>query len=521
MPLDVNSKAAGIGSSVSNVQFQPAAENVPRKVLIIATYDPLKTLVVDEVPVQVLSAEDAGDKFEFGFMAHRLAQKVFAGGQGIPVFIQPQSEDGGAVQAAGDVDFTGATGVLAGTLHMYIGGDYVPVAITDTMTAAAIATAAIAAINAKKELPVTALVNATPEIMDLTAKDSGTYGNFVSIAFNLDVGQEYPTGVVAPAITAMTSGATDPDITTALDGLGTGDDANEDFYTDVVHGYGPVAATLNAISTYVGAGNLATGLYAKTVSRPFRALTGDTVAGSAGLAAMVVIADARKTDRANGVISVPDSQSHPSEIAALTIGHMARINQNVGAQHYVDILLEGVWPGDKGSDRWTSQYDNRDTAVKGGISPTRVKSGSVYVQNVITFYRPDSVPVNNNGYREMVNISKLQNMMHTQRQNFEQAKWQGIAIVTDVGRVTSITDRAKARDIDAVKDDMVALYRAWEAKAWIAEAAFSIDALKEAGSVTVRDGSDGFNITTKAVLSGVGNIIDAVIEFDTSFAALN
>ena len=343
--------------------------------------------------------------------------------------------------------------------------------------------------------------------------------NFISIAFNLGAGQVLPTGVAA-AVTGMTGGASDPDITDALDGLGTGDDANEEFFTDVVHGYGMVAATLDKILTYVGAGDTKTGLYAETVSRPFRVLTGDTVAGSAGLIAAQVIADARKTDRANGVVSVPDSESHPSEIAALTIGHMARINQTRVAQHYVDILLEGVWPGDKGSDRWTSDYDNRDTAVKGGISPTRVKSGRVFLQNVITFYRPDSVSVDSNGYREMVNIAKLQNMMFSMRQLFESDKWQGIAIVSDVTKVTSIADRAKARDIDSVKDDLLALYIVWESKAWIAQAAFSIDALKEFGSVTVRTGGDGFNTTTKVVLSGVGNIIDSVIEFDTSFAVL-
>lgn len=518
MALDVTSKAAAVGSSLNNVVFQPAAENVPRKILIIATYDPAKTAVVDEVPVQVLSPEDAGDKFGFGFMAHRLAVQAFAGGQGIPTYVQPQSEVGTA--AAGEIDFTGSTGVLAGTLHLYIAGIHTPVTITDAMTIEDIADAVVAAVTAKKELPVTAVKVAVTFEVTITAKSKGPEGNNISIAFNLDAGQELPTGITT-AITDMASGATNPDISTALDGLGTGDDANEDFYTDVVHGYGVDATVLNAISTYVGPGDDTTGLYAKTVSRPFRVLTGDVAAGSAGLTALQAIADARKTDRANGVIAVPDSESHPSEIAALAIGHMARINQNRAAQHYVDILLEGVWPGDKGSDRWTSEYDNRDTAVKGGISPTRVKSGSVYLQNVVTFYRPDSVPVDSNGYREMANISKLQNMMHTQRQLFEQEKWQGISVVTDVAQVTSTVDRTKARDIDSVKDDMVALYRAWAAKAWIADAQFSIDALKETGSVTVRGDGGGFDITTKAVLSGVANIYDAVIEFDTSFAVLS
>ncbi len=145
----------------------------------------------------------------------------------------------------------------------------------------------------------------------------------------------------------------------------------------------------------------------------------------------------------------------------------------------------------------------------------------MFLQNVITYYRPASVPVDSNAYREMVNISKIQNMLHTQRQVFEQEKWQGISVVTDVTKVTSTVDKAKARDIDSVKDDLTRLYRAWEAKAWIAEAAFSIDALKETGSVTVRTAADGFDMTSKAVLSGVANIYDAAIEVDTSFAVLS
>ena len=519
MALNSTSKAAAVGVSVDNVSFSPAAANVPRKTLIIGPYDPAKTGVVDEVPVQVFSAEDAGDKFGFGFSVQRMAKSAFIGGQGIPVFIQPQSETGTA--AAGDIDYTGASGVEAGTIFLYIAGQIVQVPVSDSDTAAEIATATITAINAINDMPVVAVVNVTPEIIDLTSKSKGTFGNFISIAFNLAVGQDFPVGVTSVAVTDMTGGATDPDITTALNGLGTGDDANEDFFTDVVHGYGPVAATLDAISTYVGPGDDTTGLYAKTVSRPFRALTGDTTAGSAGLAALIVIADARRIDRANGVIAVPDSESHPSEIAAQAIGHMTRINQDRAAQHYVGTLLTGVWPGDKGSDRWTSDYDNRDTAVKGGISPTKVEAGNVLLQNVVTFYRPVSVPVDSNGYREMANISKLQNMMASLRSLFESEKWQGVSIVADVSKVTSVKDREKARDVDAVIGDLLLLYRTvWAAKAWIASPQFSIDALKESGSVTVRDDGGGFNITTKAILSGVGTITDTVIQFDTSFASL-
>jgi phage tail sheath gpL-like len=234
MSLGVNSKAAAVGVGVDNVVFQPAAQNVPRKILIIATYDPAKTLVVDEVPVQVTSPEDVGDQFGFGFMAHRLSEKAFAGGQGIETWIQPQAEPGG------------------GVIYLYIAGDKVEVEIADADTADDLATKTVAAINADTTLPVTAVVNGvTTSQVDLTANTSGTYGNDISIAFNL-AGESYPTGVVAPSITPMASGAGTPTISDALDGLGTGDDANEDFFTDVVHGYLQDTTTLDAIETYVG-----------------------------------------------------------------------------------------------------------------------------------------------------------------------------------------------------------------------------------------------------------------------------
>jgi len=512
MALNQTSLAAAVGSSASNVQFQSEALNLPRKILIAATYDPLLTSVVPEVPVQVLSAEDAGAQFGFGFMAHRLALQAFTGGQGTPVYIQPQAEAGGASAAVGEIDFTGTTGVVAGTIQLEVANVSVPVNVATAATDAEVATAVAAAITADQDLPITA--SAALAAVTLTSKSKGPWGNEISIV----ISGILPAGVVA-AITAMATGAGIPSMADALDALGTGDDANEAHFTDFTHGYGVDATTLDAISDYVGAGNDFIGLYSKTVSRPFRALTGDVATGSAGLAALIAVSDVRKLDRANGVLSVPGSSSHPAEIAAQAIGHMARINQDRVAQHYLGIPLIGIDTGDK-ADRWTSDYDNRDTAVKSGVGPTRVQNGVVTLQNVVTFYRPDSVPVSSNGYRSMRNISILQNVLENIRVNFEQEKWQGISIVADTTRVTNIVDRQKARDVDAVKDDLAALARSFESKAWLYEAAFTIDRLKLAGSVQIRSGGVGFDSILSIILSGEGGILDTVVEFDTSLAVL-
>lgn len=522
MTIAPGSLAAAVASTAKNVQFIAGAVNVPRKINIIGTYDASKTTIVDEVPAQILSPEDAGNTYGFGSMIHRLSVNTFRTSQGIPTFVTPQAEAGGAAASTGDVEYAASSGVVAGTVHMYIGGIAVPFAVTTGMTAAAIAQASVDAVNANKDLSGDGALNVTA--MDLTAKSKGPWGDDISIKFNLGFGQALPTGVSA-VVTDMASGTGLPDIDDALNGMGVDDDANEAFFTDLVHGYGQDSTTLDKISTYGGIGNDFVGLYSKTVGRPFRVMTGDVTAGSAGLTALQALADARKDDRTNMIIAVPDSANHPSEIAALAIGDMARVNQVRPEESYIGRILPGVWPGDK-DQRWTSSYDNRDIAVKGGISPTKIESGAAVMQNVVTFYRPDNVPVDSNGYRSARNISILQNILNSIKVNFEQEKWQGISIVADTNNVGIAVNRQKARDIISVVEDLVALATDFESRAWIFEAAFTITKLKErdtAGNlvaVTIRAGVNGFDNIFSIILSGEGGILDTVTEFDISIAAL-
>lgn len=520
--ITVNSLAAAVGSTVKNVVLELTAEVVPRKILVIGTGDPTTEAGnLLNTPILVTSPEDVANRTGAGFMLHRLAIQSFAGSRGIETWIIQQAEPTGA-QASGELDFTGSTGVVAGTLHLYIAGLYVPVALTTGMTVENIADAVVAAIAAKPELPVTAAKVAVTFEVTITSKTEGTFGNDIDLAFNVgqNVGldQVLPTGVTV-AVTAMVSGSGVPTIQTALDALGTGDQANEAFFTDVIHGYGQDTTTLNAVRDYVGAGNDFVGLYAKLVHKPFRSLVGDVAAGSSGLSALVALGDGRKTDRANGGLGVPGSANHPAEIAALTMGIMARLNNNRAEENYVDQVLPGIDPGAK-ADRWTASYSDRDTAVKAGVSPTTVKNGAVVLQNVVTFYHPDNVPQTSNGYREMRNISVLQNILDNVAATFEAEKWQGISIVEDVTKVGNTTSREKARDTDSALDDLVVLAKSFEDNAWIYSSAFTIDELKNPGSVTIRTGLDGFNINLKVILSGVGNIFDAVTEFDTSIAVL-
>jgi len=514
MGLDASSIAAAVGAGAKNVKFRASALNVPRKIALIGTYLPAKTSIADEVPRLSAGPADAADVYGFGSMLHRLAIASDEGAQGIETWIVPQAEAGGAAAATGDVAF-GATAVTAaGTLYFYISGYpcFVSAAVDDTGTELVVKI--IAKMAEVGNFPVSAVASTTDTTADFTALSKGPWGDDVIFSFNEGFQEYLPAGVAA-VITGMSGGTGIPDIEDALDGMGLADDANEKQFTDLNHGYGQDSTTLGLLSTWNGPGNDFLGLYSKTVARPVRSLVGDTTAGGGGLSALIALGNGRKSDRTTGVVPVPGSSGNPSEIAAKALGILARLNNNRAAEHGLGQVLPNVFPGAV-ADRWTSSYDSRNTAARAGIGSTVVRSGAVVIQDSFTFYHPDSIADDSNGFRSQRNISIIQNLLDNIRANFASEKWQGISIVADVAKVSNPTDRSKARDLDAVIDDLVALATSFESHAWIFSAAFTIDRLKSGGYVTIRPGGKGFTMTLPVLLSGEGTIFDAVVEFDTS-----
>lgn len=516
MGLSASSLAAAVGASANNVQFQSSAENVPRKIVVIGSYDAAKTTVVPNTPVLCTGPGDAAGKYGRGSMLHRLVTAVDKGSNGVEMYCIPQSAPPGSeyIRATGSIDFATSLVTAAGTLYLYIAGDPCHVALAVGDTPSGIAAKVAAKVTALLDLPVSGAVGTTE--VDFTAKMTGPYGNDIKITLNEGFQETTPLGVVA-TITDMTGGVGTPAISGALTALGTGDDTNELGFTDGVTGYGQDTTTLDALSNWNGAGNTVEGCYDKLVARPIRFLSGDTSTGSAGLATLVALGNARTTDRTNGVIAVPGSCNHPEEIAAIAIGIMARTNNNRAAESYLGKVLTGVFPGPL-ADRWTADYDSRDTAVKAGISPTVVSNSAVLLQNVLSFYHPDNVTVSSNGYRSMRNISIVQNLLANVKANFQQEKWQGVSIVADIAKVSNIIDRQKARDIDAVMDDLLALVTAFESHAWIYSAAFTVARLQAGDCIAVRAGGLGFDITLPVMLSGEGGIFDTEVQFDTNLS---
>jgi len=518
MSLDATSQAAAVGAAVENVQFQSAAQNLPRKILIIGSQDP--ALPVPSSVFLITSPEDAAAKTGAGYMIHRLAIQTFKASQGIETWYMPLSEGTAPVKSAGNILIT-TPSTAAGTLHLYIAGDYIPVAVESGDTVDDIRDEIVDAINNDTNLPVTATGTISGQV-DITAKTAGDWwGDHITIKFNLKYGQETPAGVSVAIIGMIGGSGTHPDILTAMNTvLGTGDLKNEKHFTEIVHGYVSDLDVVEDLSEYNGIGNGFTGCYSKTVARPFRSYMGDHIGGSIGLSNVLALASLyRETDRTNGVICVPGSPNHPQEIAANAIGILARVNQNRGGETVVNQIMPGIIPGIL-SDQWTSDYDNRNLAVINGISPTTGLNGVVRMQNALTVYNPVSVPIASNGYRSMISISKIQNILYNIKLNFSQEKWQGIIIVDDVTKVANSIDRQKTRDISAVIDDLIALTNSFRDHAWIFNSEFTIEKLQSGGYVTIRPGGTGFNSILPILLSGEGNIIDTLVQFDAALDVL-
>lgn len=514
------SLAAAKAIGIENIRFAPIAETLPRKILIIGKYDRDLTDEIEKwVPRRISSPEEAGGLYGFGTEIYRLAKWVFSGSNGVETWVSPDPDwvylDTTPDEAWGSISVT-ATGVLAGTLHLYIAGEYVPVAVNNDDTGEDIENAIVAAINADKTLPVIGSTTIPSSGQANTrSRNRSTYGNYTKITFNEDYGQEFPIGV--SVVVVQPTGGTGPLlIEKTLEKLGLNDEQNENYFTDLVHSDANLTTALDEISDWNGVGNLFVGNYGQLIQRPLRCLVGDTTAGSTGFNDLISLGDSRKLDRTNGVIAVPGSPNHPSEIAALALGIAARINNQNAAEGFSDEILPGIWPGAP-DDRWTSSYNSRDLAVKAGISPTvKGKGGTVKLQNLVTFYHPDNVPQDSNGYRSMRAISVLQNISNSVRETFALEKWQRISIVENVENVTSLTARQKVKDKRAVEAEIVALAEAWEANSWIYSASFTINRIKTGNYVEIRPGGTGFNVTIPVILSGEMWILDSLIQFDTA-----
>lgn len=485
--------ASIFGNDFQFINLREGLAGLPQVIGIFATYDPAKVSVAPNVPVRVFSPSDAGEKFGFGFPAHLAARKTLLKSGVVPVFIFPIEEAGAAGPSDGNILIVG-TSTKAGVASVWIGGQLKSVAIPKDTLPADQAAAIIDAVNADINLPVTALVNATPEQIDFTSKYQGLIANDISIAVNISQFEVdgNPEGV-SYVITPMANGIGTPLVTDALNQFG------DIWVTYVVNTFGGVPATLDEFDDFNEQNR-----WDPLVNKFFRSFWGTVD----DFATVTAITDARPLDRTNSDIPSPGAYSLPLEIAALSVGAMADSNQDNPARPYTTLQLNGLIPGPV-AGQW--DYLTRDAAVKLGSSTTIIVDGIIQLEDIAMHYH--KVGEDPPAYRWAVSIAKLAEWAFNVSLVFEGPTWKG-KILVDNGDVVSNPDARKPIDAKAE------IYKLADAAV---DAAIIVKAAEtKKNTVAGIDGQnpDRLNLQTLIILSGSDRIISLTSNFGFNFGAL-
>ena len=163
--------------------------------------------VAANTPVDVFSDVEAATYFGRGSIAHLMVRAALAANPYLSLQVIAMDDAGAGVLATGTITVVG-TASSPGVLSAQVGDVLVQVAVASGDTPTIMAAALKAQFDAQPDLPVTATV--AVGVVTLTAKNKGTLGNSIKVAPTITA-----TGVTAVA-TAMTAGATDPTLVTAL-----------------------------------------------------------------------------------------------------------------------------------------------------------------------------------------------------------------------------------------------------------------------------------------------------------------
>lgn len=296
-----------------------------------------------------------------------------------------------AVAADGSIDVTGsATG--SGTIHLYIAGQHVAVGVAAGDTNDDILDAIEAAINDKDDIPVSALANGESNQVDLTAKNGGTLGNDITLLVSykgLAGNETMPAGVVVTA-TAMASGATDPDVSVAVDAIG---DEPFDF---IIHPFSD-ATSLDAFKTLM---NDSAGRWSY-----LKKLYGHCYSAKRGTAGDLVTFGATRNDQHHTITAMETTLPNPCwEMAAATGARNAVFLRADITRPTQTGELNGMLPALAGQ-RFT--ISERQSLLNAGMATTMYGGGYVRIERAITTYQKNANSLPDDSYLDSEDLHKI------------------------------------------------------------------------------------------------------------------
>ncbi len=338
------------------------------------------------VPVLVSSIDQAKSFFGPGSMLAAMMAAYRANDSFGEVWCLPLDDDGAAVAASGTVTTVGTT-TASGTIALYIAGHVVNVGITAGMTATQVATAIAAAVNANTDLPVTA--SPASGVVTLTARNKGVAGNDIQVLCNYygaTGGESTPAGITVTP-TAMTSGATNPVLTTAITNMG---DEPYDFialpYND--------NTSLNALQTELNDSSGRWSWNRQIYGGVFYAYRGT-------LGALTTFGGGRNDQHACAFGYEADVQSPVWEIAAAFCARNAKYLSIDPARPTQTGELFGILPARAGK-RWL--ITEQQSLLSYGITPGYVAGGVLRIVRGITTYQKNAFNQADPSYFDVITL---------------------------------------------------------------------------------------------------------------------
>jgi phage tail sheath gpL-like len=310
----------------------------------------------------------------------------------------PIADASAGAAAQSTIVITG-TAAVAGTLHIYVAGKHVAVPVARNANADAIAAEAMATINGIPDLAVSAATG-TGGVVTLTCKWKGLTGNSIDVRINYRGaagGEKTPIGITA-AITPMTGGALNPNISAGLANLG------DEVFDAVIMPYTDTD-NLNAMRDFM---DDAAGRWSWS-----QMLYGHAFSAFSGSVAEAQTLGSGRNDQHCSIIANYGSPSPVWEIAAMFGAQVLKSAAVDPARPVQTLPLVGMLPPDV-PDRYN--LSERNTLLFNGIATFTVQGGVCYIERAVTTYQKNAYGVADNSYLDVETMYTSSYIIRAMRQ---------------------------------------------------------------------------------------------------------
>lgn len=372
-----------VGYQITKGNFSNTTPNLPQRIAIFGQVNEAFNSSVDfDVPVEVTTAQKAGQLFGFGSPIHRamsiLRPSSGSGVSGIPTIVYPQAKAVGSTAKIFEITAVGTA--TANVTHTLIiagrrGIDGVPYDFTVNTgdTVAEISVKIADAINNVLGAPGTATSTA------LTATFTSKWAGLTAEDITITVDTNDNDASLTYTVVSTQSGAGTPSIASSLALIG------NDWVTVLVNTYGMVTSVIDALEAFNGIPDPSapTGRFSAIVMKPFFAFTGYT---TDDLGVVALFTDARENDVTIVTCPAPASEGLPMEAAANSALLYAPLAQNtphldISGKSYPDM------PTPLNIGDMANYLDRNALLLKGG-STVQLNASKYEALDFVTTYHP-------------------------------------------------------------------------------------------------------------------------------------